>query len=341
MSKNKLAGIIVACTVVIVVAIVLFIFKPWEGTPAADIYTLTTSVSPSGAGSVSPSGGEYESGVQVTMTANPASGYTFDRWSGSASGTTSTITVTMDSDKSITANFNTAIHTYTLTTNISPSGAGSISPSGGQYESGAQVTVTASAAGGYIFDYWDGSASGSSSIVTITMDSDKTITAHFIQSSGCSRSNPIGLNSPLSVWVGTTGSSSYYENDYEVRITLLNMIRGNAAWQLIHEANMFNDPPESGFEYILAKVRFEYLTGPTPDTAYDVSPVWFDAVSSDGKEYDRASVVQPDPSVATSLYPGAAHEGWVTFQVAKSDAKPVMTFGRKYDGTGGTWFRLY
>jgi len=63
------------------------------------------SVSPSGTGWVSPSSGEYESGDQVTLTANPASGYTFDRWSGDASGTSSTTTVTMYYDRSITANF--------------------------------------------------------------------------------------------------------------------------------------------------------------------------------------------------------------------------------------------
>jgi len=86
-------------------AIVLFIFKPWEGTASAETYTLITNISPSGAGSVSPSGGEYESGVQVTLTANPASGYTFDHWGGDASSTSATIGMIMDSDKDVTAYF--------------------------------------------------------------------------------------------------------------------------------------------------------------------------------------------------------------------------------------------
>jgi len=107
MSKNKLAGIIIACTIAIIAAIVLFNIKPWERTQPAETYTLTTIVSPSGAGSISPPGGEYESGRQVTITASPASGYTFDHWSGSASGTASVVTITMDSDKSVTANFET------------------------------------------------------------------------------------------------------------------------------------------------------------------------------------------------------------------------------------------
>lgn len=72
------------------------------------MYSLSVDVSPSSeAGSVSrsPSGDEYDSGVQVTLTASPASGYAFDNWSGGASGTEPTITVTMNSDKNIVANF--------------------------------------------------------------------------------------------------------------------------------------------------------------------------------------------------------------------------------------------
>jgi len=110
MSRNKLAAIIVVCTIAIVVAIVLFSIKPWEGRPSAGTYTLTTIVSPSGAGSVSPSGGEYESGEQVTLTATPASGYTFDYWldlASSSSNTVSsnTLTITMNAHKAIAAYF--------------------------------------------------------------------------------------------------------------------------------------------------------------------------------------------------------------------------------------------
>jgi hypothetical protein len=117
MSKKKLAGTIIACTIVIVVAIVLFTFKPWEGTTPPETYRLTTIVSPSGAGSVSPSGGEYQPGDQITLTANPASGYTFDYWSGDVLRTSSTVTITMDWDKSVTANFKTT----TIPSSVSPS----------------------------------------------------------------------------------------------------------------------------------------------------------------------------------------------------------------------------
>lgn len=69
--------------------------------------------------------------------------------------------------------------TYTLSVNVSPPGAGSVSPSSGKYAEGTQVTLTAVPASGYTFDYWDGDASGSSATVTIIMNSDKSVTAHF------------------------------------------------------------------------------------------------------------------------------------------------------------------
>lgn len=103
MSRGNLAGIIVGC--IIAVIGVIGIATSGELTAPVQTYTLSVSVSPSGTGSVSPLGGEYESGAQVVLIANPTSGYTFDHWSSSASGSTPAIMITMDSDKSVTANF--------------------------------------------------------------------------------------------------------------------------------------------------------------------------------------------------------------------------------------------
>ncbi len=140
-------------------------------------YTLTVNVSPPGAGSVSPPGGQYESGIQVTLTATPASGYTFDYWEGSASGSSATITITMDSDKNVIANF-TQI-TYDLTIGIV--GNGTTSPPAGvhSYPSGTGVELTATPDEGWEFNSWSGDITDTSPTVTITMDSNKSVAAHF------------------------------------------------------------------------------------------------------------------------------------------------------------------
>jgi uncharacterized repeat protein (TIGR02543 family) len=181
------------------------------GCPTTDQYNLTTNVSPTGGGSVSPSGGSYDAGVTVTITATASSGYVFDYWSGSASGSNPTATVVMDAHKSVTAHFTPVVQNYTLTTDVSPSGAGSVSPSGDEYEAGTQVSLSATAASGYVFDYWSGSASGTGPNISITMDSDKHVTANFTAVSGPVVLFSDDFSDPNSGWV------TYDEYDGRVR----------------------------------------------------------------------------------------------------------------------------
>jgi hypothetical protein len=127
------------------------------------------------------------------------------------------------------------------------------------------------------------------------------------------------------------------------RVTLLETVRGAEAWTRIYAANQFNTPPTTGNEYILVKIRFEYITGLTADTSYTISPVYFDAISESGSEYSYTGIVSvpPTPDLRTSLYPGASREGWAGYQVAITDTQPLLAFARNYDGTGGIWFKLY
>lgn len=74
------------------------------GDPNQD-YDLMTSVSGSGTINVSPSGGTYSGGTQVSLTANPASGFIFLGWSGDLSGDDNPATIIMNTDKSVTAIF--------------------------------------------------------------------------------------------------------------------------------------------------------------------------------------------------------------------------------------------
>jgi len=150
-------------------------------------FVLTISVNPPGSGTTSPSVGThtYQEESSVTVTATPSLGYEFSNWSGDATGTSSTVTITMDGDKSVAANFAeiVTVPTYTLLTHVNPTGAGSVRPSplGGTYDEGTVVTLTATPAAGYEFDRWLGDASGTSDTVTITMDSNKLVTANFVE----------------------------------------------------------------------------------------------------------------------------------------------------------------
>jgi uncharacterized repeat protein (TIGR02543 family) len=177
MSKNKLATIIVVCTIAVVAAIVLVSFRPWERA-----YTLDVVVNPPQAGSVSPAGGQYKSSEEVTLTASPASGYTFDSWCGSTSGTSPTITIAMDGDQTITANFMAQYDLMIGSTtggNVSAPGEG-IFP---DYDAGTVVELVATAEEGYGFTSWTGDVSAIADVhnaeSTITMNGDYSITAEF------------------------------------------------------------------------------------------------------------------------------------------------------------------
>jgi uncharacterized repeat protein (TIGR02543 family) len=159
-----------------------------ESGSTSNTYSLTTNVSPSGGGSVSrsPNATSYTAGTVVTLTATPASGYSFTGWSGGASGTSATTTVTMNANTSVTANFTNGTSTYTLTTTVNPTAGGSItrSPNATTYASGTVVTLTATPASGYSFTGWSGGASGTNTTTTVTMNANTSVTANFTTSSG-------------------------------------------------------------------------------------------------------------------------------------------------------------
>ena len=68
-------------------------------------YTLTTQVTPAGAGKVDPSSGTFDEGSSVTLLATPSENYSFKQWTGSGSGTANPLTFKIISNTSITAVF--------------------------------------------------------------------------------------------------------------------------------------------------------------------------------------------------------------------------------------------
>jgi hypothetical protein len=69
-------------------------------------FSLTTSVTPAGGGSVTPTGTNwYLSGQRVSLRAIPKRGYRFSGWSGNLSGTLNPTSILMNGPKSVTGNF--------------------------------------------------------------------------------------------------------------------------------------------------------------------------------------------------------------------------------------------
>ncbi len=143
-------------------------------------YTLSTSVDPSGAGSVArnPSQSEYNYGDEVELTATANDGYRFVGWSGHASGTSETTSVTMNGNRIVVANFE---ENFTLSVSVEGNGHVSADPDQDFYGPGDVVDLTATADPGWSFAGWSGDTGGTSATTSVTMNDDRSVTATFTE----------------------------------------------------------------------------------------------------------------------------------------------------------------
>jgi hypothetical protein len=144
-----------------------------------------------------------------------------------------------------------------------------------------------------------------------------------------SRYNPARMGEVWEIEVDEYGYQHY-------EIELVDAVTdGDVAWQMISEANEFNEPAPEGMKYILAKFRFKvYELEEEPFYAYSA---FFEAVSKDGVVYDPAFVVEPEPALSTELYEGGEYEGWAAFLVDENDS-PLIVWQREFQDE--LWFSL-
>ena len=183
-------------------------------------YTLTTSVTPSTAGTITPASGEHIEGTIVELTATPNTGYNFTGWSGSINVTSNT-SVVMNSDKSVTANF--VKKKYALTTTIE--GEGTITEkiikagAATDYNSGTVVELTATPKDGWEFKEWSGDLTGSDNPKEITIDKAKTVKAVFVKKIQYALTIEIQGEGTVSQKVIKEGTATDYNSGTVVELT--------------------------------------------------------------------------------------------------------------------------
>lgn len=117
----------------------------------------------------------YPSGSSVTLTAQPANGWTFLGWRGHAQGNNPVTSLTMTSDKLAEAVFGTV-----LLPGISGNGTLSAIPDSVVYPYGTAVRFRAQPAAGHYFVGWSGAMAGNVNPQTLTVRSPNgTVTASF------------------------------------------------------------------------------------------------------------------------------------------------------------------
>lgn len=156
-----------------------------EGVPLTlqiiPVYNLQASVNGSGTLTTNPPAGQYVSNSVVTLTAILASHWSFDHWTGDATGSQNPLNMTMNGPRSVQAVFVQIAYPLTLTT---PGGGGLtangpvISPAT-YYPTGSVVSIAAVASNGWSFLRWQGNAGGTNNPLNVIINQTNSIQAIF------------------------------------------------------------------------------------------------------------------------------------------------------------------
>lgn len=139
-----------------------------------------------------------------------------------------------------------------------------------------------------------------------------------------SRSNPAPIGTPISV-TGTIGKS-----DIKYAITMLEIIRGDKASQMVMKENRFNKIP-AGKEVILAKFKFE-LVKHSGDDDYFTSSFDFDYFDKTMTAIKSDTLVAPD-EFEGKMFEGGSVTGYANVTV--TNGEKVLA---RYDEL--VWFNL-
>lgn len=120
--------------------------------------------------------------------------------------------------------------------------------------------------------------------------------------------------------------STVINEDWEVTIT--DVIIGDEAWDILLEANQFNDPPGSDTDYILVQVSIRYIG--QGDKPIHISSYNLKLLNSAGEEYADPALVEPTPRFDFDMYPGAEAVGWLGYAAFKDDSGFMLRFNPTY-----------
>jgi hypothetical protein len=110
--------------------------------------------------------------------------------------------------------------------------------------------------------------------------------------------------------------------------TILDVLRGDKAWDALYEANENNDPPEEGMEYILVRARLRNISN--DDEAKRCDDALFDIVGQNRESYEKPFLTVPEPELGAWLYPNGETEGWAVLQVAEGKGGLILIVSDAY-----------
>ena len=127
---------------------------------------------------------------------------------------------------------------------------------------------------------------------------------------------------------------------YSATVTIVKVIRGAEAADMIKNAYVHNPSAGYGKEYILAWVRAKITDTKNNMILSDIRQNMV-CESCDGANYTVSNPTNVNPPSEQPKGAGDTIEGWVAFAVDRNDAEPRVKLGRLADGSDDAWFALY
>ena len=180
---------------------------------------------------------------------------------------------------------------------------------------------------------------GESNLILIldeTLDFSEYAKRYIALDDGASIGVPSDLSSIMPTDLGRDKSSPIPRGEKVItedwEFSILDVVRGDEAWKMVKAANQFNDPPKEGMEYIAVKIHARNIS--TNDEAANIDGSFFRTTGSANVLYDNPSVVDPDPQLDISLFPGGEYDGWIVVQAAKEETGIKLIFEPLFDISG-------
>jgi len=118
---------------------------------------------------------------------------------------------------------------YKVDFNVSPDNGGSISMPSDLYREGEIINTSASASKNYLFNNWSGDFSSNDSIIELTIDSDKIITANFSK-----KKFEINISIEGNGWVSKRLIQNGIKNDYVHGSIVEILANANPGWSFVN-----------------------------------------------------------------------------------------------------------
>lgn len=133
------------------------------------------------------------------------------------------------------------------------------------------------------------------------------------------RSNPVPLKKTVTV------DDELYNDEGEsfpikFDLTVLEVTRGEDAYQKLKSMNEFNEPAPDGYEWLLAKTKVKFTESATKDLSFYIDGIMnFEMVSENGDIYSGDILGTTDPEFSYEMYVGNEKEGYISGLVKKGE----------------------